>query len=286
MNPFDQPPVGPPVSADESIGTRMDPPGVPGHGGHDGPRRGRMAIAALAAAGLVGGGIVVAGQFASADRPSLDSPAAIDEDTGDDDAGDEDTGDDDTGNDGTPSFDGEIVIDDGDGEPLVLDLGELGECIGPILRGPLFEGRGDGRPLFDDEFHERMERFLDDLPWDELGDLDGALDDDGVRIFGSGGSMITVVGPDGVQMIDLGDGDATVTIEQRDGELSIDADGDATVNEFPDLGAFLPEMGDQTPDGRLPSELDRLDLDELLPFDLDGIESCLDDLDGSGSAGS
>jgi hypothetical protein len=284
MNPFDQPPTEPPVS--------LDPPSVAGRSGADGPRRGRMALAALAAAGLVGGGIVVAGQFASADeQPSLGA-AAVDEPAPDetDDVptvNDNDADEDDTESDGEigdmPTIDGEIVIDDGDGDPFVLDLGELGECIGPILRGgPMFDPDGgwdgEGRsPLpFDDEFHQRMEEFLEDLPWDELGDF--GIDDDGVRIFGSGGSMITVVGPDGVEVIDLGDGDATVTIEQTDGELTIETEGDATVSELPDIGELLPDLGEMDLGELDLGELEDRDLSGLLPFDLDEIESCLDDL--------
>jgi hypothetical protein len=289
MNPFDQPPTEPPASLAPPVS--LDPPNGSGRGGSDGPRRGRMALAALAAAGLVGGGIVVAGQFASADEPSLDATASVDE-PGDDvptperGAEPDDESDDGTGE-GWPSIDGEIVIDDGDGDPFVLDLGALGECVGPILRGgSLFdldgEWDGEGRtPMpFDDEFHQRMEEFLEELPWDDLGDLElgdgfpGELHDDGVRIFGSGGSMITVVGPDGVEVIDLGEGDATVTIEQRDGELTVETDGDATVSDLPGVGELLPGLGEWDP-----QELEDLDLSELLPFDLDEIESCLDDLD-------
>lgn len=249
-----------------------------------------MALAALAAAGLVGGGIVVAGQFVSADRPTLDAVGTIDDpepgapadeqrDEQADDQADEQR-------DGLPSIEGEIVIDDGDGDPLVLDLGPLAECLGPILRGgPLFdldldlewdgEWDGEGRPPspFDEEFHRRMEEFLDDLPPDGLDELD-----DGARIFGSGGSTITVVGPDGVQVIDLGEGDATVTIEQTDGELTVETEGDATVGELPDLGELLPELD---------AELDPDVWRDRLPLDPDAIGSCLDDLgDGGSSDGS
>ena len=280
MNPFDQPPAGTPVSA--------DPPSVGGHGGHETPRRGRMALAALAAAGLVGGGIVVAGQFASADdRPSLaasDTTDEIRDQTTDEPTPDAPSSDEGLGDVGLPSIDGEIVLDDGSGEPLVIDLGAIAECFGPIFGGgPLFGPDGEGVPPapFDDEFAQRMEEFLDGLPLDELGELDldgldleGLDPDDGVRIFGSGGSMITVVGPDGVELIDLGEGDATVTIDQTDGELTIETDGDATVSDLPAFGD-LGELG-----------LEDFDLGELglgewqplheLPF-LDDIRSCLDD---------
>lgn len=262
MNPFDQPPTGPPAY----------PPSVAAPGGPEGPRRGRMALAALAAAGLVGGGIVVAGQFASADRPSLDAAATVDDPAPEPDVPD---------GDGVPSIDGEIVIDDGDGEPFVLDLGAISACLAPIFEGgPLFGG--EGAPLFDEEFEQRMEEFLDGLDLSELGEL-GELDalDDGVRIFGSGGSTVTVVGPDGVEIIDLGDGDATITIEQTDGELTIETEGDATIVELPDLGQLLPDLGELDLGELDLGELDLGDLEDWgdrLPFDPEAIESCLGDL--------
>ena len=269
MDPFEQLPSGAPAS--------LNPPIGGGHGGnssHDGPRRGRMALAALAAAGLVGGGVVVAGQFASADdRPSLEAGEAAAEPTPD--APPERVVP--VERSGSAATDGEIV----------LDLGALGECLGPIFGGgPLFGTDAEGAPgsPFDDDFAQRMEEFLDGLPWDELGDLDLDLDgldlDDGVRIFGSGGSMITVVGPGGVELIDLGEGDATVTIEQTDGELTIETDGDVTVSDLPDLGELFSEFGEL--------DLDELDLGALglgelgdwqsldeLPG-LDDIRSCLE----------
>lgn len=274
MNPFDQPPSGAPVSSTPPSGS-----------GHDSPRRGRIAIAALAAAGLVSGGIVVAGQFAAADdRPTL---ASVDDSVpGSDDVPDttEAEPDSQTSRDerGGPSIDGEIVLDDGDGDPVVIDLGELGECVGPILQGGPFgrfghdergrDGDGPPRPPFDEDFHRRMEEFLDGLEIDGLGELD----DDGVRIFGSGGSTVTVVGPDGVEVIDLGDGDATVTIEQSDGELTIETDGAATVSELPDVGELLPNLGD----GERGERRGGVPLPGIpaLPG-LEHLESCLDDLD-------
>lgn len=282
MNPFDQPPSEPPVS--------LDPPSAAPSG--PGPRRGRIAIATLAAMGLVGGGIVVAGQLASADdavpqaaEPPAEEPTT--DETTDETTGEQAPADDDSG---FPSIDGEIILDDGDGDPLVLDLGAIGECLGPIFGGgplfgdePLFEGGpmwdGEGMPPlpfdelpFPPEFEQRMEEFLDDLSIDDLEGLD-----DGVRIFGSGGSTITVVGPDGVEIIDLGDGDATVTIEQSDGELTIETEGDASVGELPDLGALLPELGELELGELDPGTME--DWSEMLPFDPDAIESCLDDLD-------
>ena len=268
MNPFDQPPSGAPVSS--------TPPSGPAH---DGARRGRLALAALAAAGLVGGGVVVAGQFASADeRPTLttvDEPGA---DDGEEPGSGAESGTDDR--DG-PRIDGRIVVDDGDGDPIVIDLGEVGACVGPILRGGPFGPFGEGQPdrpprPFDEDFHRRMEEFLDGLELDGLGELD----DDGVRIFGSGGSMVTIVGPDGVEVIDLGDGDATVTIEQRDGELSVETDGDARVSELPDVRDLLPNLRDLDRDEDRGERRERPPLPRIpaLP-DLDELESCLDEPD-------
>lgn len=262
MSPFDQPPSGLPVP--------LDPPSGTGPGGHDGPRRGRMALAALAAAGLVGGGIVVAGQIVSADRPTLGEQST---EEGDETPGGEVGGERADGDPGRLPIDGEIVIDDGDGDPLVLDLGALAECLGPILHGgPLAGGDGSPRPLFDEDFQQRMEDFLDGLPHDGP---DGHAADDGVRIFGSGGSTVMVVGPDGVEVIDLGDGDATVTVEQRGGELAVETDGDATVAELPEFGDLLPH-----PHGDMPGAWGG-----GLPFDLGSIEECLGEPDGTETDG-
>jgi hypothetical protein len=286
MSPFDLPPSSPPVS--------FDPPNGPG--GAPAPRRGRLALVTLAAAGLVGSGLVVAGHMASADEPTLRTEAASDpagdtpersgdesSDMPDTDGTDESTDDsvDGSTDDPTEVVTGEVVIDDGDGEPIVIDLGDgrdAFDCIGgPILDGPVFDGpihRGDRRgPVFDEEFAQRIDEFLRELPWDEIGDPGEFVPgDDGVRIFGSGGSSITVVGPDGVRVIDLGDGDASVTIEQTDGELTVKTEGDAEVSELPDLGEFVPDLGELDP-GQLP------DLGDLFPLDPDEIRACLDELD-------
>ncbi len=265
------PPSTPPVS--------FDPPNGPAEGGPAGPRRGRMALVALATAGLVGGGIVVIGQFVAAEGPTLRSAAASTASGPADDA--EQDGDDGQPSDGDEGdgagIPGEIVIDDGDGdEPFVLDLDGLApllDCLGlPALDGSIFGPGGDGPdrrpPLFGEDFEQRIEEFLDDLPVEEwLGDLHG---DDGVRIFGSGGSLVTVVGPDGVEVIDLGEGDATVTVEQTDGEIEVTTEGDAEVGELPDPREVLPRFDELDP-GDLP------DFGQLLPFDLDELGSCLDD---------
>lgn len=250
-----------------------------------------MALVALATAGLVGGGIVVAGQLASADEPTLrtadDEPTTVESD---DEARATDDGADDSS---VEPGSGEVVIDLG-------DIGDVARCLGLSFgdgEGPFGPRRGR---LFDEDFEQRMEEFLDGLPWDELGDLPGelggdlgAMGDDGVRIFGSGGSTITIVGPDGLQVIDLGDGDASVTIEQQDGELTVTTEGDASEVDLPDLGELLPRRGEHRDLGDLPDlgELFPLDpehlpdLDRVLPFDRDQLESCLDEADQSDSTG-
>ena len=116
MNPFDLPPSTPPVST--------EPPDP------SAPRRGRMALVALASAGLLAGGVVGVSALVSADDPELEpaaepieaAPTGPDED---DTPTDSDTG--------TPSIDGEIVIDTGDGDPIVLDIGELADIDGDQL---------------------------------------------------------------------------------------------------------------------------------------------------------
>lgn len=304
MNPFDQPPTTPPVSVDPAP---RDPAGPIGP--EPGRHRGRVALVALAAVGLVVGGLVGVSQLVSADRPAVDESAAATPDDGAEPIDPVDEGDDEGDSEG-PSVDGEIVIDDGDGDPIVIDLGEgtvdgrsfesIAECLGL----PAFL---DG-PMVDDFPFDRFEELpLDDLELGEL-DLDG-LDLDGLDegalgelgLFGSGGAHVTVLGPDGVQIIDLGEGDGSVTITQEDGEITITTDGDATVTELPDLLGELGELGEWR-EG-VPGEFDPEQLfdelfdegvfdelpavDEMLdgtfegfePVDPAAIEACLDAAD-------
>jgi hypothetical protein len=229
MNPFDQAPATPPVS--------FDPPNPliqPA------PRRGRMVLAAVAAAGLMGVGLVGVSQFASADRPDVDPNSsgvalATPEPQDDSDDAENDAGDD------APEVDGQIVIDTGDGEPIVIDLeggtvdGQSFEQIAECIGLPAF---GEGR-MFDfepGELESMFEQF--EGMFEEFGGF-GEFEQFGepgvVGQFGAGGTHVTVMGPDGLQVIDLGEGDGSVTITQQDGELTIVTDGDATVNEIEDL---------------------------------------------------
>lgn len=249
MNPFDMPPSGSPVPMPEPETAAPA------------PRRGRMALVALLAAGLVAGGIAGVSQLASADQPELATAAPDDSEGSDellpsDDESTDDVDNDDAGtDDGDVSVDGEIVIDMGGDEPIVLDLGEiegdvsqLTECIGlPAFEFDLdgdvgdFGGFGEWDPetfdleeLFGDEFFEQLPA---------LDELFGEFDVDGeFGTFEDFGGSITVTGPDGVSVIDLGEG-GSVTITKNGDELTIESTGDANVQElddlFGDFGAVL-----------------------------------------------
>ena len=214
-----------------------------------------MAVAAVAAAGLVGVGLVGVSQFASADDPQLDAasqPASASA-AGDDEAPPTTEGETPTppptteGDvDQSRSVDGQIVIDTGDGPPMVIDLGE---CLG--ANGDLFDFGIDGEAFpfgedFDPEtFFEDFDpsEFFDRLPSDQ-----GAFE-----VFGADtGNMVTVMGPDGPTLYDLGDGDGSVTVTQTDGVVTVETSGDVTKVDIADLFGdlsseferFSEELGD------------------------------------------
>ena len=190
-----------------------------------------MAAVALTSAGLVVGGVVVVGQLASADDPTL-APAAAGPQPGDEEVGtppdttapttvptDAGDGDDDRDT-GRPVLDGQIVIDIGDGDPITIDLGEIGDCIDlPILDS------GNLIPAFPE-----IEAAPTDVP-------------------GPRGGHVVVAGPDGVQVIEFGEGDGSVTITKSGDEITVDAEGDAQIDQpgevfqhvFPDLGE-MPDI--------------------------------------------
>ena len=182
-----------------------------------------------------------------------------------------------------PIVDGQIVIDNGDGEPIVIDLGEgtingesleqFGECVGlPMLGdGPMLDFEAGEFPFEEfagvlEDFAARMlEDFLEDFAFE---DFEGMLEDFSFEEFGdfgdfgefgADGTHVTVMGPDGLTVIELGDGDGSVTITQQGGETTIDTDGSATVSELDEiLGAI------ELPD------LESLDIEQMLedfPFD-------------------
>ena len=140
-----------------------------------------MVLVAAAAASLVGAGLIGISQFASADRaeitPSAGEPLPVPSDGDHDDDGDH-----------GPFAAGEIVIDNGDGEPIVIDLGEgsingesmqqFGECIGL----PIFGGEPGESPFgdFEDFPIEDLEGMLEDFPF---GDFEAMLEDFPIEDF-------------------------------------------------------------------------------------------------------
>ncbi len=308
MNPFDQPPAGAPVSVDA-------PQPVP-----ERPRRGRTALVAVVTLGLVGGGIAGVSQLASADRPDLepaaqddptdDTIAPVDDDTGDEPADDVDDADPVEAD--VTASDGQVVIDTGDGDPVVIDLGDiemgrigdLSECIGlPAidLDGSLGEftpGDWSAEEFpFDldalDELFEDMPIDLDAL--DEIAEEWHAEAADGsvAQVFDPDGGTVTVTGPDGVSVIDLGE-NGSVTVSNDDGEVTISTSGDATVSELDDLFAEFGTIFEGLPDlfddeaiadmvESFPAFEDWAEFDEWPAFeeiDPEAVESCLDEVLG------
>lgn len=287
MNPFDAPPSTPAVSYEPPV----DPPA---------PRRGRTVAIVLGTAGVIGAGIVGVSALASADDPELSDVATVT----DDGSSNQESVDDEPSDDGEPADDpadevddGEIRIQIGDGEPIVLDLGAIGdlgdgswgelhECLDlPMLDmtapeildgtgeldlgelGPLFDEFLGELPMFSDGVFddEDLRAWLDELEtieWPTGDGVDG--EPGGAWLEGIDlGDQVTVLGDDGLTVIDLGDGDATVTIERdgETGELTITTDGTATEQEigqwFEDIELpALPDGEWALPEGEL---FDRLE---------------------------
>ncbi len=249
-------------------------------------------------------------QLASADRadlavgatdePSDETVPPVDDEASDEssDAPEDDSTSDETGEpddtDEPGDTDGRIVIDTGDGEPIEIDLGDiegevgrLTECIGV----PMFDLDVGGRePGEFGEFPiDDLEEFLDGLPFD-LETLDdgewGSLD---FGQFGVDGDSVTVAGPDGVSVVDLGE-NGSVTVTKDGGDLTISTGGDATVSELDELfGDFGGDMGLDGLFDELFESLPNLDesgfpdLDELPAIeslDPDAVQRCLDDVLG------
>ncbi|HEX6657933.1 MAG TPA: hypothetical protein VF065_07615, partial [Ilumatobacter sp.] len=152
-----------------------------------------------------------------------------------------------------PDLDGEIVIQIGDGDPIVIDLGDLGSL------GDLAGGDGDLGDL------GKIEECIGGLAFDlDIDAAPGELSLPGLPgLFGDGDDL-TVAGPDGLSVLDFGDGDGSVTITKEDGEITITSDGDVQVQDLDDLFGSLPD-GPPTPPS-LPA----------LP-DFDQIYQCLED---------
>lgn len=235
-----------------------------------------MVLVAALAAGAVGVTAVGLGQLASADRPSVseepvEPTSALVETTEDDTTNDEPAPDD---GDETPTIDGEIVIDPGDGEPFVVDLGAVTACLPDFGALPGLEA-----------FPE-LEEFPE---WDDFPAFEEFTE------FELDGTTITIVGPNGTEVVTLGE-DGSVTITSEDGELSVETDGDATVDDlfgdldelfddeaFGDLddlfGESLDELFGDFFDEEFLEDLEDLDLDEFFSFE-EGSEGDLGELFG------
>ncbi len=257
-----------------------------------------MALVAVLTAGLIGGGIAAISQLAAADRPDL-AAQATEEPTDtvppvDDTVPPVDESDDDS-DDGTESpsesdqavVDGELVFDTGDGDPIVIDLGDadsdtlerLSECVGfPRFDFDLDVGTGDWEP---GEFSLDLDEYFDGLPFDleqlDTGDF-GVFDGDG---------SVTVTGPDGVSVVDLGE-NGSVTVTKDGDDVTISTDGDATVSDlsdvFGDFGAIFERHGGPFSDETVDEFLESLpafdDLPEIEPIDPDAVRSCVDEVLG------
>ena len=226
MSPFDQPPSSPPVSFDQ-----------PPDGGRRRRRR-RTAAVAAASVGLAAAGVVAVAQLASADdsdplpanavaqvdeAPPVPAPTTVPDDEPDEPAGDD-----------------QIVIRIGDEEPIVIDLGDLG--LPPEL-GDLSElgELGELGDLQDLDF-EQVQKCLGGSLLDlDLGAVPGSLPPlGGLDVFGDD---VTLAGPDGVSVLDFGEGDGSVTITEN-GELTITSEGDVDVQQ---LDEILDELPDEAP---------------------------------------
>ena len=236
MGPFDLPPSTPPVSFDP-------PPNSPGR-----RSTGRTAAVLAASVALVTAGVLAVAQFASGGdagvanaqesdasgstppTPALETTPAPSTVPPDDAAPDDGRAPDDAPDD-TADLDGRIVIQIGDGDPIVLDLGDLGS-LGEIASGDL-GGLGDLGDL--GKIEECLGGFAFDI---EAAPGEFALP--GLPgLFGDGDDL-TVAGPDGLSVLDFGDGDGSVTITKQDGEITITSEGDVQVDDLASGDASVP----------------------------------------------
>ena len=113
--------------------------------------------------------------------------------------------------DDTTDLDGKIVIDIGDGDPIVIDLGDLGSL----------RRRQDLAISASSSSASVICRST------SISMVGRALD-----VFGSSATQITVTGPNGLTVLDFGEGDGSVTITKKDGELTISSEGDVQENDL------------------------------------------------------
>ncbi len=290
MDPFATPPSGNPVS--------FEPP----------HRRstGRAALVALVTLGLVGGSVAGISQFASADRPETTPSTVTETATVTDPAEPETTAPQTT----VP----ETTVPTDETDPPVIDLDELGDidadaldqfaaCLGlpplgldvelddlesiddldiDVILGDVFD-LGEGGPL-----DGALGELLDDL----LSEFGGesrpgtVFDDFEFDLDGGFDGQVTVTGPDGVEVIDLGE-NGSVTITKDGDDVAINTEGDATASDlselFDDFGTVFG--GDDLFESE---KLDELlesfpgfdELPELESIDPDAMQTCVDDVLG------
>jgi hypothetical protein len=251
MGPFDLPPSTPPVS--------FDPP-PPDSSGRRSP--GRKAAVVAASVALVAFGALAVAQFASNDDSPVANAAQEDGTTPPTpapgttppapDTAPPTTAPADPQPPAAGELDGKIVIQIGDGEPIVIDLGDLGA----LGAGGLGDLGG-------------IEQCIGGLPFDlDLDAGPGELALPSFDIFGDGDTM-TITGPDGLSVLTWGEGDGSVTITKHDGEISIASDGDVQVDDLSASDVSLPP---------LPSLPDMPNLP-----DFDHIFQCLQENGGAGN---
>ncbi len=223
--------------------------------------RRHLVVAAVAATALGIGGLAVGSQFAAADGDEpTDQPATADdtivEQPIDDTPAEPTTSGvdpaDDASVDGGPADDASV---DDDGHPGPWDLPALDEL------GAAFE---DFETCLSEQFPDLM-----DGGW--LGHDADASPDAGDQMFDElldGTVTVFSPGAEGgaLEVLDFGEGDGTITITRRDGEITVSTEGDVE-----SLDAAMPDLSD-------------LDLSDLRPdpaFDA-ALEECAAVLPGGG----
>jgi hypothetical protein len=166
---------------------------------------------------------------------------------------------------------GKIELDLGDGDPIVIDLDALDEDVVRQLTECI------GLPSFDFSLDRPMspripnlDELLEQFEWpDDFGDL---------HVIDPG--RVTVTGPDGVSVVDLGES-GSVTVTKDGDEISIETSGDATVSELDDLFSDLGKRFDAEFPGDIGDVLERLPhgggVPEFEPIDADAVQACIDE---------
>ena len=162
-----------------------------------------------------------------------------------------------------PDFDLDEVLGDLESELPMLDevLGDL-ESELPMLDELL----GDLEFELEGEFGHEWQRGLEQFEQFERGTDEAPSDASTSESFEMLDDLVAVMGPDGPVLIDLGDGEAAVTIERdADGEVTITTDGSAAEIDPDDLLTdLMADLNDAV----------------VVPGLPDDVRSCLDELAG------